>query len=248
MSHSSNAFGDSEGVEFLAEIEEYCQWYKIPQEALMEILEDQKVLPMIRGKATEFAAVEYVTQMLNRREWTVEKLNLNAQKSQHDEDATITHRRSGRRIRIEAKNASRGSFKLTLRKKILPRFQIKCHKSRSNLKRQDSGNDRYTVDDFDLLICNPSNAIVMGKAQQPGLPLIEDEEAIQWLKSHCGVTSIEKVFEQTYDDWRFCFPESIADEDGLIPRTPTVLMDDDPNWLRGDALTASLILRISSIK
>lgn len=249
MAHSKNSSSEHDHAELIAEIEEYCQKYNIPLEHLVEILEDQKVLPMIRGKATEFAAVNYVSQVLDRREWTVEKLNLNAQKSQHDEDATITHRRSGQRIRLEAKNASRGSFKLTLRKNTLPRFQVKCHKSRSNLQRQGSGNDKYTVDDFDLIICNPSNAIVRGKAQQSGLPLIEDEEAIQWLISHYAVNSAEEMFARTYSDWRFCFAKSIADENGLIPRTPTVLMVDDPNWFRGDALTASLmLLRVASIK
>lgn len=34
----------------------YCEKYFIPQEYLFEILEDSKVVPMIRGKATEYNA------------------------------------------------------------------------------------------------------------------------------------------------------------------------------------------------
>lgn len=34
---------------------EYCRKFKIPQDYVMDILNDQKVVPMIRGKATEYA-------------------------------------------------------------------------------------------------------------------------------------------------------------------------------------------------
>lgn len=41
-------------------IQEYCRRYDIPLENLVDILEDQKVLPMIRGKATEFVAAAFL--------------------------------------------------------------------------------------------------------------------------------------------------------------------------------------------
>ena len=43
-----------------------------------------------------------------------------------------------------------------------------------------------------------------------------------------------------YDDWRLCLPVSIADEDGVIPRTPKVFMENDPNWFSADQLSTSL--------
>lgn len=39
----------------------------------------------------------------------------------------------------------------------------------------------------------------------------------------------EELVRRSYDDWRLCFPKSIA-EDGIIPRTPTILMESDPSW------------------
>ena len=50
-------------------IREYCDKYNIPIEGLLDILEDQKVLPMIRGKATEYIAAIVLKQTLNPREW-----------------------------------------------------------------------------------------------------------------------------------------------------------------------------------
>ena len=38
-------------------IKEYCSTYNIPRENLLDILEDQKVLPMIRGKVETKHAV-----------------------------------------------------------------------------------------------------------------------------------------------------------------------------------------------
>ena len=65
---------------------EYCRKFKIPQDYVMDILNDQKVVPMIRGKATEYAVEILLKDTLNAREWVVAKLNLNAQSGTHDED------------------------------------------------------------------------------------------------------------------------------------------------------------------
>ncbi|WP_423909508.1 hypothetical protein [Candidatus Spongiihabitans sp.] len=92
-------------------IKEYCERYNIPLENLMDILEDQKVLPMIRGKATEYIATVVLKKLLGRN-WQVQKLNLNAQQGVYDEDISITHSKTGYRLKVEAKNAVRGSFKM----------------------------------------------------------------------------------------------------------------------------------------
>ena len=91
-------------------IREYCNTYNIPQENLLDILEDQKVLPMIRGKATEYIGAVILRQTLDERDWLVEKLNLNPQTNTYDEDISITYRRTGRRLKTETKNAVRGKF------------------------------------------------------------------------------------------------------------------------------------------
>ena len=44
-------------------ITEYCATYNIPKDNLLDILEDQKVLPMIRGKATEYIGTAFLRQV-----------------------------------------------------------------------------------------------------------------------------------------------------------------------------------------
>src|ERR1035437_1927678 len=83
----------------------YCKKFNISLDYLFEILEDQKVTPMIRGKAMEFNAFLLLNEILPHSEWSVQKLNLNAQTGQHDEDISITHRRTGTILKVESKSA-----------------------------------------------------------------------------------------------------------------------------------------------
>ena len=232
----------SEEYQIYTGVRDYCRRYNIPLENLVDILEDQKVLPMIRGKATEFVAAAFLRKTLNYREWQVQKLNLNAQGAMSDEDISITFARTGHRFKVESKSAVRGSFRLgTPRTKIkVPHFKVKCHRSRSYIAKASTTNDRYLADDFDLIVCNVSNAIFRGKALDVGLPLLEDNDALEWLKDFYNARNDEELVRSAYDDWRMCLPISIADEDGVIPRTPSVMMENDPNWFRPDELVANL--------
>ena len=219
-------------------IGEYCQTYNIPREHLLDILEDQKVLPMIRGKATEYIGAVVLRQALDPRDWLVEKLNLNPQPGAYDEDISITYRRTGTRLKAETKNAVRGKFSLGTRSAPEPHFAVKCHKSRSNFVKKY--NDRYVVGDFDVLLSNVSNAIFRGKSLDRGLAFIDDTEALDWLKRFYGVTTDDELRRCTYDDWRVCLPVTIALEDQTMPRTPRVLMEGDPNWFGLDELAPNL--------
>ncbi len=219
-------------------IREYCETYNIPQENLIDILEDQKVLPMIRGKATEYIGAVVLRQALDPRDWSVDKLNLNPQPSVIDEDVSITYRMTGKRLKAETKNAVRGKFSMGTRTTPVPHFAVKCHKSRSHLTK--ATNDRYLVGDFDVLLCNVSNSIFRGKSQSRGLPLIVNTSALNWLKAYYGVETEAELRRCAYDDWRVCLPSDIADEVGAIPRTPRVLMKHDPNWFSIDQLGLKL--------
>ena len=130
----------------------------------------------------------------------------------------------------------------------MPYFKVKCHKSRSNLKLQGTTNDRYTVKDFDLLLCNSSNAIFKGKSLDRGLHLIADKEVILWLKEFYKTETDENLIRASYDDWRLCLPASIADSSGVIPRTPTVLMEKDPCWFKSNELGTKLRTLINGEK
>ena len=232
-----------------SEIAQYCATYLIPRERLIDILEDQKVLPMIRGKATEYNAEILVRQVLSDREWRVEKLNLNPQPGEGgDEDVSVTFRRTGTRLGVETKNAVRASFRLRARSVQEPHFKVKLHRSRSNTRK--ATNDKYVPSDFDLIMCNVSNALFRSRALDPGIHLIENEEAIEWLREHYNTNNGMDLFREAYNDWRFCLPYSIAvDQDGtlVLPRTPTVLMENDPNWFTSELLHERLRTLINGV-
>ena len=228
----------NDAMEVYRSITEYCETYNIPRKNLLDILEDQKVLPMIRGKATEYIGAVVLRRTLDSRDWLVDKLNLNPQPGTYDEDISITYRRTGDRLKAETKNAVRGKFSLGTRVTQEPHFSVKCHKSRSHLTKVH--NDRYLVGDFDVLLCNVSNAIFRGGSLDRGLPLIQNTAAIEWLKAYYGVTSDDELRRKAYDDWRVCLPVNIAQSDGTIPRTPRVLMENDPNWFHLEDLSSNI--------
>lgn len=220
-----------DNIELGNAILEYCNTYKIPPEYIMDILIDQKVIPMIRGKATEYAVYLLLKKVLNPHEWVVSKLNLNAQTGFHDEDVTVTHQRTGIIIKVECKNATRGSFKYSKRAKIKEPFcTIKCHKSRSDLSKASTTNDRYLEGDFDLVISNLSNSIIAGSTYSENFELVQDEEALRKLSEYYNQPiEFQPLFDAAYNDWRFAMSKDIA-ENGVIPRTPKVKLENDEVW------------------
>lgn len=225
--------------------QEYCNKYFVPEEYLWEILEDSKVVPMIRGKATEYSAYLFLRGYLDNHKFSVDKLNLNAQPGAEDEDVSITHRATGIRLRIEVKNACRGEFTDGKRCKILkniPHFKVKCHRSRSNMDKANTTNDRYVIGDFDLLVTNTLNAIYKGETYTSDFEFIS-EKRIKILKEYYQVATDRELEEAASQDWRFAFPEDIAEEcNGVlaIPRTPYVALENDEHWFKVEDLSERL--------
>lgn len=210
-------------------LEAYCKRYSVPIEHFFEIINDQKVLPMLRGKGMEYNVELILKQTLNPAEWVVQKLNVNAQPGTPDQDIGITHKRTAIQLIAESKSAVRGSMRSGLRSKKdkVPQFSVKCHRSRSNKKL--ASNDRYAVNAFDVLISNPSNALYLGKTIGEELEIQKDPVLIPLLYAHYHVENPVDLLEATLTDWRFVFPSEIA-ENGFIPRAPKVLLADDPRW------------------
>lgn len=226
---------------------EYCKKYNVPLQYFFEILEDQKVVPMIRGKASEYNATFYLKDFFAHNiEWEVVKLNLNPQPDKDDQDLTIIHRKTGIGIRVEVKNATRGSFTDGKRCRDLkvPHFTVKCHKSRSNTKKLESTNDRYLLGAFDLLMSNTSNAIIEGGfSTMEDLPLVKNKTHLSILYNYYKVSNKTDLLNVCYQDWRFAVPEEIALPDGSIPRTPSVYLnaDSDPYWFTSETLETKLL-------
>ena len=223
-------------------LEQYCNKYLLPVKYVFEILNDQKVTPMLRGKAMEYNAFVLLDSQLNKSEWSVQKLNLNAQPGTPDEDIDVTHRRTGKIIKIECKSAVRGSFSSGKKAKIhkVPHFKVKCHRSRSNIKLAGTSNDQYAVDVFDVILTTPLNALFKKGTIGEELEIIQDDELLGVLYQHYGVSNDENLLTAVSNDWRFVITSKIA-ENGFIPRTPFVLLQDDPNWLSINQFESNLL-------
>lgn len=214
------------------QVETYCHTYSIPLEYFFNILNDQKVVPMLRGKGMEYAVFTLIHQLLNPNEWSVHKLNPNPQPGLPDQDISITHLRTGVVLSVETKSAVRGSFTLGAKSRIhrgVAHFKVKCHRSRSNISLAQTSNDRYQANAFDLLITNPSNALFKVGTIGESLELLGGEGVIPFLYAHYAVFDEQRLIQRAYEDWRFVFPTEIAEE-GFIPRTPAVCLADDAHW------------------
>jgi hypothetical protein len=235
---------DEELKQFGKMLDNYCKKYLVPTQHVFEILNDQKVTPMIRGKAMEYNAYIFLDAHLNKNEWVVQKLNLNAQPGMPDEDIDITHRRTGIIIKVESKSAVRASFSSGKRSKIhkVPHFNVKCHRSRSNIKLAGTSNDRYGVNVFDVILTTPLNALFKKGTIGEELEIIDQEDCLKILGRHYDVApdNTEGLLNVVTQDWRFVVTTKIA-EGGFIPRTPPVLLEDDPNWISIDQIEPQLL-------
>ena len=215
-------------------VEAYCKKYNIALEDFFPILNDQKVIPMLRGKAAEYGAVLALRNILNPQIWVVNKLNLNPQPGTIDQDIGITHRRTGIDIIIETKSAVRGSMSAGTRTRIhkVPHFNVKCHRSRSN--KTLSYNDRYLATDFDIIVATPVNALFKGGTVGEDFEIVSEEGLLDILYTYYGVVDTHSLINAAENDWRFVQSITIAEttNDGykVIPRTPSVLLENDPNW------------------
>jgi hypothetical protein len=75
-----------------SKLEAYCRDFNIPIEYIAEILNDPKVVPMVRGKAFEFSVLQILKRILSGKVWIVDKPMMNAQFGLHDMDVRIIHK------------------------------------------------------------------------------------------------------------------------------------------------------------
>lgn len=224
-------------------IASYCLKYNLPFNNFFDILNDQKVVPMLRGKGMEYNAFLAISQILDENEWTVHKLNPNPQPGAPDQDISIIHKRSNIRLGVESKTAWRASMTLGLRARLLrgiPHFKVKCHRSRSNISLVGAGNDRYRADEFDVIITTPSNALFKAATISDTLELFDDATLREFLEEHYHAQTDDELLRATDQDWRFVLPQSIADANGFLPRSPFIFLKNDPNWRPLDELQKKL--------
>ena len=157
--------------EWIAAVREYCIKYNIPHQYLAQIINDPKVVPMIRGKAFEFSAMLYLESVLPSADWIVDKPVMNAQFGFHDMDVRVVHKATGTTIGVECKLAAKGSFQVLKNGDV--QIKVKCMRSRTlgESKAKELAvkiglpasivqihNDQYIPTDFQVVLTNIANA------------------------------------------------------------------------------------------
>lgn len=195
-------------------VKEFCQNYNIPLYYLADTLYEPKVVPMIRGKAFEFSAMLALQEYLPKEDWEVVKVPMNAQSGLHDVDVRVTHKATGKIIRIECKLAKKGSFK------AFPtgasEIRVKCMRSRTlgtakvkelapklgiDPKVLTVHNDQYLPSDFDVVITSIGNAFYQTEPKT-GIFLWEpSKQGISFLTDKLGgnITALQQfAFSKMY--------------------------------------------------
>ena len=107
---------------------------------------------------------------------------------------------------------------------------MKCHKSRSNTKKLSTTNDRYLLGEFDIVMSNTSNALYEGGSVDSILTVIDKPKLVDYLKVYYQANNEAELVEKCYADWRFAVPSEISVDGISVPRSPKVMLENDPLW------------------
>lgn len=148
----------------------YCNYFNLPFEHIVETMDALKVVPMIRGICFEFTIDDKLREILPRNTWKVTKPVINAQSEIQDIDILVTHISTKQKISIECKLTGKDSFRIS---KGIPTVKVKCMRSRTvgpvaakmlarrygvRAKNVLRHRDNYRVVDFDFVVTSIGNA------------------------------------------------------------------------------------------
>jgi hypothetical protein len=154
----------------LKELIDYCSYFDLPFEHIVETMYALKVIPMIRGICFEFFIYDKLGEILPANDWKIEKPVINAQSAIQDVDILVTHRPTKKRFTIECKLTGKDSFRI---KDNQATVKVKCMRSRTvgieaakilarryTVKVDDvmRHRDNYRTVDFDFVITSIGNA------------------------------------------------------------------------------------------
>lgn len=175
---SDLGINDSEEVEesVLEKLKDFCRAYDLTFEHFVEVIQDPKVIPMIRGKSFEFSASERLSKILLEEDWEVKNPQLNPQLASKDVDVGVLRKEDEKEISVECKLAGKDSFKWenTL-DGYRAEIKVKCMRSRTlgdnitatrTAKRYSIDRekvllhkDSYRPDDFDFVVTSLGNSL-----------------------------------------------------------------------------------------
>ena len=194
----------NEKEKYLLEIESYCEDHGIDFESLLKIINEPKVVPMIRGIGFEYVVEKDLKKKFNKsKRFEIKKPIINAQLGTPDVDIEIFDNTKEKSIKLECKLSKNGSFSAESRLTKNPHCKIKVMRSRTlgekNIqivaKNEGIGEDvlkqhrdSYIFTHFDFVITNIRNAFyktIDGKFQYS--PSEEEESFLKsFFKTKCS--------------------------------------------------------------
>jgi transcriptional regulator with XRE-family HTH domain len=239
--------------DWVTELVQFCQRYDLEVEYLPEILNDPKVIPMIRGKSFEFTVKKYLAQILSDN-YIIMNPRLNAQTGSYDVDVLVINRQTQKQYSIECKLASKGSFRLS--KEGNPYLKVKCMRSRTlgdeaaKQREKTTGisynlwrvhRDQYRQEEFDFVVTSIGNAFY--ETDEKGLyfwkPTLNAQKFLDKLGINNQADAFSKMFiarsrdlianENNYTNFKIeCTRQKCKDANcGFIPNKPYIYFDKD---------------------
>jgi hypothetical protein len=200
-------------------IKEYCENHGISYESLIDILNEPKVVPMIRGIGFEYTVLPILKKQLDSKLFSVDKPIINAQLGKPDIDIRIKHNQSGKKYSCECKLAKNNSFKTKSRNFNKPHVSIKVMRSRTlgeemikNIAKKENisplylsqHKDSYLYKHFQFVITNLRNAFY--KTIGDKFVFSPTEEELDFLYKFTNENTIEDVDD--FLKWNNFFIES----------------------------------------
>jgi len=158
----------------VVQLREYCDEHGLDFETLAMVLNEPKVVPMVRGIGYEYVVISFLRKLFeNDERFAAGKTIVNSQLTNKGSDAEIFDKETQKLIRLECKLAANGSFSLGTRGNNYPHSKIKIMRSRTlgdemirrvaengeaSIAELTAHKDSYLPKGFDFVITNLRNA------------------------------------------------------------------------------------------
>ena len=214
----------------ISQLRDYCENHGIDFESLIKIINEPKVVPMIRGIGFEYVVEKDLNDKFkNSKKYQVRKPNINAQLGKPDIDVEIFDLEKNKSLRMECKLAKNNSFKRKGKLSKNPHCQIKVMRSRTlgekNIqvvaKHEDidpqllrEHKDSYSYQHFDFVITNLRNAFY--RTIEDSFVFAPTEEEEVFLKEFLNTNNLSNVNKLLIENHFFIESKKLIAKDNEI--------------------------------
>lgn len=241
-------------------LKDYCISHGIDFESLLKIINEPKVVPMIRGIGFEYVVEKDLKEKFcNSSRYEIRKPNINAQLGKPDIDVEIFDIERNKSLRMECKLAKNNSFKKKGTLSSNPHCQIKVMRSRTLgekkiqvVARQEGidpqllreHKDSYSFNHFDFVITNLRNAFY--RTIDGSFMYAPTEEEEVFLKNFLNTNDSKELNKLLIENHFFieskkliakgneilCRKKVCSDRENcvFIPNYPIFELTDDTQW------------------